>query len=132
MNMKSIIKKVSLVMMLAVMMIGVTSCQKTNMLNGSWEVINNNSSIASNISEKFDFNPNLTYKIEAINHNSGETAINESDYILNWIDQVIIFSNLDGRKQEYKIVNLTNDKLQIEKVCKKGDPKEVITLKRVA
>lgn len=130
--MKKIIQTITTLVVVAVIGLGFTSCQqKGNAINGAWAVVTETSSLAMDSSSKYDFSNNGTFQLETYNAPSNNTFLNEGKYELNWISQTLVF-NQDGKREEYKIVNLTREKLQLEKVCKKGNPHDIITLQKVA
>lgn len=128
--MKNIIKKFPLLVVLALFSITLSSCKNTsNKINGEWNQVMNDPNIVMDSSIKYSFTPDNYFTQETYHAISNETYKNDGEYILNWIEQTIIF-NPNGDKKEYKIVNITKDQLQLEKVCKKGNPQDIINLQR--
>lgn len=121
--------RLSAMMLIAIMGFGFSSCtQETNKVNGKWSVIFNGEYLVDS-SLKYDFQGNNKYTVAKVLESTGETQVVSGDYNLNWISQTIVF-NQDGKREEYKILNLSDDSLQLEKVCKKGNPHDIISLKK--
>lgn len=127
--MRKLMLRLSALMLIAIMGFGMSSCtQETNKVSGKWSVIFNGDYL-TNTSLKYSFDGNNKFSIAKVLETTGETEVTNGNYNLNWINQTIVFSQ-EGKSEEYKIINLSSDTLQLEKVCKKGNPHDIISLKK--
>lgn len=138
MIMKKLLKLIPTLMLLTVLTIGFSSCKQTNknvdftVLPGEWLVTFDQPNFVMDGSITYIIEQDGTFNLEMYNALNGETYTERSKYELNKNEGIITFVNaMSGNGQAYKIVSLTSEAMQLEKVEKSGDAQDQVTLKKL-
>lgn len=128
--MKKLTTKISSILLVALLLVGVVACKENSGIIGKWSAVFDNPQLAMDSGFVYDFKADNTLTLSVSSAFSSEISTEESTYKYNKGDSLLEFK-ISDKVYKYKIVEQTPEKLVLERDPQQGNPFDKLVLKKI-